>query len=142
MDAEFTGLRCQDVNLGLRSGETDSWVLSVVDNTQLVGMAADLAGLLRGRNVVENVDALKIVANEALDIDVQVLPSVLTVLEECGFIEIARTGPRISQIIETIPAFRSLYPELGNAWQQRRPRQIEEELVAVVHRLAKSPIPV
>jgi hypothetical protein len=142
VDAEFTGLRCQDVNLGLRSGETDSWVLSVVDNTQLVGMAADLAGLLRGRNVVENVDALKIVANEALDIDVQVLPSVLTVLEECGFIEIARTGPRISQIIETIPAFRSLYPELGNAWQQRRPRQIEEELVAVVHRLAKSPIPV
>jgi hypothetical protein len=105
-------------------------------------MAADLAGLLRGRNVVENVDALKIVSNEALDISAQVLPSVIAVLEQCEFIEVTRSGSQVSQIIETIPAFRSLYPELGAAWQQRGPRQLEEELVAVVHRLAESPIPV
>lgn len=142
MEAEFAGLRCQDVNLGIRSGESDSWVLSVVDNTQLVGMAADLSGLLRGRNVVEDIDALKIVASEVLDISAQALPTVLEVLEASGFVEVTRTGTRISRIDETVPAFRSLYPELGRSWKERGPRQIEEELLAVVDRLALSPIPV
>lgn len=81
MEPQFTGLRCQDISLDLRSGTADSWVLSTVDNTQLVGMAADLAGLIRGRNVLVDIDALKIVAREALGINARVLPSVLDVLE-------------------------------------------------------------
>lgn len=141
MESLFTGLRCQDINLGLRSVTTDSWVLSNVDNTQLIGMAADLAGLMRGRNVIDNVDALKIVASETLDIPATVLPGALGVLEECGFVDLTRSGSQITRVFESIPVFRSLYPELGNVWQQRRPRQLEEELVAAVHHLASAPVP-
>ena len=66
---QFAGLRCQDISLDLRSGTADSWVLFSVDNTQLVGMAADLARLIRGRNVTVYIDTLKIVAREAPDIN-------------------------------------------------------------------------
>jgi hypothetical protein len=142
VEPQFTGLRCQDINLGLRSGTADSWVLSTIDNTQLVGMAADLAGLIRGRNVIDNIDALKIVASEVLDISAQVLPSVMDVLEKCGFVDLSRSAGRVTQIFETVPVFRSLYPELGRAWQQRQPRQLEEELVAAVHYLASAPVPI
>lgn len=134
------GLRCQDVNLGLRT-RSDSWSETILDNTRVVGMAADLAGLIRGRNVITNITALKMVASETLDIPGLSLDAVLSVLREAGFIEVVKNGNDMV-ITERIPAFRDLYPELGGQWSSRGPRQIEEEVVAIVDLLAKSPVPI
>lgn len=142
MDHFAEGLRCQDVTLGLREVDPRSAELRLVQNTHLVGMAADLAGLIRGRNVIESYEALEIVASETLDIPAMVLPQTLEVLELAGFVEVDRTGSEITRVIETVPIYQSLYSSLGTAWRDRSPRQIEEELVVVVDRLSRGPIPV
>lgn len=140
MEKEAEGLRCQDVNLGLRIG-SNSWTRSVLDNTQIVGMAADLAGLIRGVNIIEDVDPLKIVASETLDISPNELEPVLGVLESCDFIEVQRSNGRTVAIADRVPVFQDLYSSLGSAWRERKPRQLEEEVITAVHLLARSPIP-
>jgi hypothetical protein len=141
MDSFSEGLRCQDVTLGLRELHQASAQLRLVNNTQIVGMAADLAGLIRGRDVIEKIDSLEIVAAETLDIAALLLPAVLDVLEAAGIVETYKQGGRIERITETVPIYRNLYADLGNAWRDRQPRQIEEELIAVVDRLARGPVP-
>ena len=141
MDRFTEGLRCQDVTLGLRELHPASSHLRLVDNTHLIGMAADLAGLIRGRDIIEKIDSLEVVAGETLDIPALVLPSVLEVLEGAGMVEVDRDRGRVTRILETVPVFRSVYEELGNSWTGRGPRQIEQELVTVVDRLARGPVP-
>lgn len=52
-----------------------------------------------------------------------------------------RSSGEIYRIIERVPVYQDLYAALGNAWRARQPRQIEEELLAVVNRVARGPIP-
>jgi hypothetical protein len=141
MDRFSEGLRCQDVTLGLRDVHPAAGQLGLVRNIQLVGMAADLAGLIRGRNVIDQVDSLEIVAAETLDIPIMVLPQVLEVLATRGMVELDKRDGRIERVIESVPVFRDLYTTLGEAWRNRHPRQIEEELLVVVDRIARGPVP-
>ncbi len=139
MEDFSTGLRCQDVTLGLREVDQASSQLHLVKTTQMVGMAADLASLIRGRNVISNIDALQIVSSETLDIPSLAFTSVIDILEAAEMVEVDRNQGEISRIIENVPIFRDLYAD-GAAWKARNPRQIEEELVAVVDRLARGPV--
>lgn len=141
MDSFSEGLRCQDVTLGLRELHPTSAELRLVRNTQLVGMAADLAGLIRGRNVITEIESLEIVASETLDIPPMILPQVLSILEQSGYVEIDSDHGHLERVIESVPIYQNLYESLGSTWRERRPRQIEEELVTVVDRLTRGPIP-
>jgi hypothetical protein len=141
MDSFSEGLRCQDVTLGLRELHPLSAELHLVRNTHLVGMAADLAGLIRGRDVISHVESLEIVASETLDIPPLVLPQVLRVLADCEMLDLDTHDGRVNRIIERVPVYQDLYSLLGYAWRERHPRQIEQELLVVVNRLATSPIP-
>jgi hypothetical protein len=60
MDRFQEGLRCQDVTLGLRELHPNDTDIRVLRNTQMVGMAADIAGLVRGRNLITNLDSLEV----------------------------------------------------------------------------------
>jgi hypothetical protein len=81
VDHYTEGLRCQDVNAGLRSFDATSPVLTRVKETLRVGMAADLAALVRDRPVISDMGAMETVAAAELDIPSTTFDAVLELLE-------------------------------------------------------------
>ena len=142
MEAYKAGLRCQDVNSGLRTFDPSSPSLTPLKKTRLVGMAADLAALVRDMPVVSDMPALEGVAAGELDIPPTSFDSVLNVLERAELVELTRTsGGEVAGLTSEVPYYRDLYHVLGENWRDRRPSQIEEEIIAVVDRLAAGPLP-
>lgn len=137
------GLRCQDVHAGLRNVDPTSGVLRPLMDTRLVGMAATLASLIRGQDVIADASALQAVAAEQLDVDLYAFNEVVGLLEQRGYIAgVVRSKGKIERFTESVPFYADLYSELGLAWRDRGPSQLEEQVVAVVHRLAAAPMPV
>jgi hypothetical protein len=137
------GLRCQDVHAGLRNVDPASGVLRPLMDTRLVGMAATLASLIRGQDVIADASAVQAVAAEQLDVDLYAFNEVVALLEERGYVsDVARSKGKITRFNESVPFYTDLYTELGDAWRDRGPSQLEEELVAVVDRLAAAPAPI
>jgi hypothetical protein len=104
-------------------------------------MAADLAALVRERDLISDMEALETVAAAELDIPPTSFDSVLVMLENAGLVELTRLGARVTGLTSEVPAFRDLYPILGQAWRDQGPSQLEEEVLAVVDRLAHGPVP-
>jgi len=140
VDHYTAGLRCQDVNAGLRTFDASSSVLIPVKKTRLIGMAADLAALVRGRDIIADMTALETVAAAELDIPSTSFDVVLNLLEEADLVELTRTKSGITGLTSQVPFFRDLYDTLGSTWNDHAPSQLEQELVAVINQLAISPI--
>lgn len=142
MEAYDAGLRCQDVNSGLRTFDASSPSLTPLKQTRLVGMAADLASLVRDTPLISDMPALESVAAGELDIPSTSFDSVLAVLERAELVELTRDrAGQVAGLTSEVPFYRDLYSTLGESWRERGPSQLEEELVAVVDRLAAGPIP-
>lgn len=141
VDSYTQGLRCQDVNAGVRNFDAASPVLTPVKKTRLVGMAADLAALVRGTEIISDMAALESVAAAELDIPSTSFDTVVGLLEESGLVDPTRTAGEITGLTSEVPHYRDLYAILGKAWRQRRPSQLEEEMIAVVDQLARGPVP-
>ncbi|MFJ5839795.1 hypothetical protein ACIQGO_24065 [Streptomyces shenzhenensis] len=140
MDGYTEGLRCQDVNTGLRNIDATSPVLTPVKKTRLVGMAADLAALVRSKEIVEDITVLESVAAAELDIPSTSFDAVVQVLESAELVELTRRGGQVTGLTSEVPHHRDLYETLGREWRGRQPSQLEEELLAVVNQLAKGPV--
>jgi hypothetical protein len=137
------GLRCQDVHAGLRNVDPNSGSLTPLADTQLIGMAASLAALIRGQDVVSEAQALRAVAAEQLDVNPFAFDEVITALAEVGFVEgIQRRGGKIVRFTENVPYYDDLYERLGEAWHGRAPTDLEQQMVQLVDRLAATPIAV
>ena len=142
MEAYDAGLRCQDVNSGLRTFDASSPSLTPLKKTRLVGMAADLAALVRESQLISDMSALEIVAAGELDIPSTSFDAVLDVLESAELVELTRNQRgEVAGLTSEVPFYRDLYSTLGESWRERGPSQLEEELVAVVDRLAAGPVP-
>ena len=135
------GLRCQDVNAGLRNFDATSPTLTPLKQTRLVGMAADLASLIREVELISDIGALEGVAAQELDIPPTSFDSVLSVLEEAEFVELTRSKNRITGLTSAVPHYENLYSTLGGCWKDRNPTQLETELVYLINKLATGPIP-
>lgn len=140
MDSYTAGLRCQDVNAGLRNFDATSSVLTPVKRTRLVGMGADLAALVRDRELISDMDALEAVAAAELDIPSTTFDSVLTLLEDADLVHLTRDKGRITGLTSEVPTFSDLYATLGQVWQDRGPSQLEQEVLVVVNQLAQGPV--
>lgn len=141
MENQRAGLRCQDVHAGLRNVDPNSGSLVPLEKTRLVGMAGSVASLIRGRDILQNMDALKAVLAEQLDVSVYAFKDVIGLLEESGMVDgVGRTASGdITQFTESVPFYGDLYTQLGATWRERGPTQIDEEIVAVVEHLAGGP---
>jgi hypothetical protein len=82
------GLRCQDVHSGLRNVDPNSGSLTQLADTQLVGMAASLAALVRGQDVIGDAQALRAIAAEQLDVNQFAFDQVIALLAEVEFVSI------------------------------------------------------
>lgn len=57
-------------------------------------------------------------------------------------VEVARDrNGDVSGLTSEVPYYTDLYTTLGRSWRDRHPSQLEEEVVAVVDRLASGPLP-
>lgn len=136
------GLRCHDVHTGLRNVDPNSASLTPLADTRMVGMAASLASLVRGQDVITDAEALKTIAVEQLDISPYAFGTVIETLETAGMVDgVLRKGQKVVSFTETVPYYEDLYDRLGEAWRGSQPSQLEQEMLAVVDRLALSPVP-
>jgi hypothetical protein len=141
MDDFKAGLRCHDLHMGLRNVDPNSPTVAPLSDTRVIGMAAGMAALIRGQEVVEDASALRIIVAEQLDISPHAFKEVIDLLEKVEFIRVTRQGNKVVSLTETVPFHERRYEELGEAWRGDSPSQIEEEMVAVIERLAFSPLP-
>lgn len=142
MEAFDQGLRCQDIHSGLRNVDPNSPLLAPLNDTRLVGMAATTAGLIRGRDVIGDAQALMTVAAQQLDVSPMAFGEVVTMLEDVGFVDgVQRVGGKIVSFTENVPYYDDLYDAFGSAWRARQPTELEEQLVTVVDGLAHAPVP-
>nr|WP_227457248.1 hypothetical protein [Micromonospora purpureochromogenes] len=136
------GLRCHDIHNGLRNVDPNSATLTPLADTRTVGMAASLASLVRGQDIVSDAEALKTIVAEQLDISPYAFNAVVDTLERAGLVDgVQRRGQKIVSFTETVPFHEDLYQRLGGAWRDDQPSQLEQEMLAVVDRLAHSPVP-
>jgi len=136
------GLRCHDVHTGLRNVDPNSATLTPLADTRTIGMAASLACLVRGQDIVPDAEALKAIVAEQLDISPYAFNAVVERLEQAGMVDgVQRRGHKITSFTETVPFHQDLYGRLGGAWRSDQPSQLEQEMLAVVDRLAFSPVP-
>ncbi|MEZ3157849.1 hypothetical protein AB1K56_13060 [Microbacterium sp. BWR-S6Y] len=137
------GLRCQDVHSGLRNIDPNSAILTPLTETQKIGMAASLAALVRGQDVVSDAESLRAVAAEQLDVSPYAFNDVIYSLEAAGFVtNIKRSSTRIVSFNEQVPMYRNMYEGLGTAWRDNAPTELEQQVVGLVDGLASAPIPV
>lgn len=137
------GLRCQDVHAGLRNVDPNSGTLTPLADTQLIGMAASLAALIRGQDVIVDAQALRAVAAEQLDVNQFAFDPVILALADLGFVEgVQRAGGKITRFTENVPYYDDLYTRLGEVWRDRQPTEVEQQMVLLVDHLADAPMPV
>jgi hypothetical protein len=142
MDNFDEGLRCQDVHAGLRNVNPNSGALVPLAKTQTIGMAASVASLIRGRDVIPDAQALRAVSAEQLDVNQYAFDAVITTLADVGFVSgIQQSNGLITQFTENVPLYSNLYQSLGQAWRSKEPSDLEQQLITVIDRLATAPIP-
>lgn len=143
METFDEGLRCQDVHAGLRNIDPNSGILTPLTETQKIGMAASLASIIRGQDVVDDAQALRAVAAEQLDVSPFAFNDVVYSLERIGFIANIKTASnKILTFSENVPYYTNLYEGLGAAWREGAPTALEQQVVLLVDGLAAAPIPV
>ncbi|WP_199179524.1 hypothetical protein [Mycolicibacterium goodii] len=136
------GLRCGDVHAGLRNVDPNSPGSIPLADTRVIGMAANLASLVRGQDIITDAEALKTIAAEQLDISPYAFRDVVDTLERAGLVDdVQRSGSKVVSFTETVPFYEDLYDRLGGTWRSGTPSQFEQEMIAVVERLATSPVP-
>ncbi|KDE96784.1 hypothetical protein MI149_29490 (plasmid) [Mycolicibacterium crocinum] len=141
--ADFkAGLRCGDVHAGLRNVDPNSSTLAPLSDTRLIGMAASLASLIRGQDIIADAESLKTIVAEQLDVSPYAFRDVVDALERADMVSnVHRSGQKIVSFNETVPIYEDLYDRLGGTWRAGSPSTLEQQMVAIVDRLATSPVP-
>ncbi len=104
-------------------------------------MAAGVAALIRGLDVVEDAQNLRVIAAESLDITPLSFGSVIETLEQAGMVgDVKRSGNRIESFTESVPYAGDLYGRLGSNWRDSAPTDLERQVVTLVNRLAHAPL--
>jgi hypothetical protein len=106
-------------------------------------MAATVAGLIRGRDVIQDASALMTIAAFQLDVPTLSFGEVITLLEDVGYVAgVKRSGGKVTEFTESVPFYDNLYATLGEAWRGRAPTILEQEMLAVINGLAQAPVSV
>ena len=116
MDSKIVGLRTQDVYSGLQTvDQTSGLIAAELDTTRLTGMAATVASNIKGIDLIQDPKILTLIAAQQWGIDSFVLPQVLEVLQDVGYITLHENRrKKVTRIDEHIPLLHDdLYERLG-----------------------------
>ena len=134
MEYKDIGIRALDMQTGLYK-YSDSVLDLKISETMLIGKAASLASHLRGIQVVEDFDALKVLASK-LGITSTELISVLEILQEVELVRVIGSSRKPEKIEVLITAFEDAYQLLGEKWQNDKPDEFERKVVQLINDLA------
>jgi hypothetical protein len=143
MDSRIVGLRAQDVYSGLQTvDQTSGLIAAELGNTRLTGMAATVAANIRGVDVIKDFRVLMVIAAQEWGIDSFVLPGVLEVLQEVGYVTVHKDARgKLSSVDERIPLLHdSMYETLGGYWSSNRPSELDQAAVESLDTLANAPL--
>lgn len=141
LDKSSIGIRAQEYHEGLKDVINLPQKDMYMPTTILVGKAATLAAHLKGRDYIDDYQALIGLASQ-LGISGIELQEVLKELEVIDFVKVIKTNSDITGIkrIELkIPALRSGYEELGERWLQHNPSEVEQASISMLENVASFP---
>jgi len=143
LDDARIGLRTYDVTLGFRNLDERNAAVSEFSNTHVSGMAAVLAGAIKGRDVIRDARKLKLLAADVLKINPWAFDKVVRELEELELVSNLRTvGGDIVSFTESVPLLHDdVHERIGWHWREQQPTELEQQLVVSVDRLAEAPLP-
>ena len=136
MENKDIGIRALDMQTGLYK-YNDSILDLKIGETMLIGKAASLASHLRGIQVVEDYDALKVLASK-LGITSTELVAVLDILQEVELIRIVGSSRKPEKVEILISVFEDAYELLGEKWNDDAPDEFERKVVQLVNELASN----
>lgn len=134
MENKDIGIRTLDMQTGLYK-YSDSILDLKIGETMIIGKAASLASHLRGIQVVEDYDALKVLASK-LGISATELVTVLDILQEVELIRIIGSSRKPQKVEVLISLFEDAYQLLGEKWNDDNPDEFERKVVQIVNDLA------
>ena len=141
LEKSSIGMRAQEYHEGLKDVVNLPQKDMYMPTTILVGKAATLATHLKGRDFVNDYQALIGLASQ-LGISSIELRQVLRELEEIDFVSVVETSSSISGIKRVelkIPELRSGYEELGERWLQLKPSEVEQASISLLENVASFP---
>ena len=109
----------------LHSGLSSYKVLEF-DDLHTIGMAATLAIHVRGLGEIDY-EILRRVSDHYMSIPSMALEKVLAVLEEVCFVQLVKSGRKISKVIPNIPVFEDVYESIGGYAQSECTLNSHEE---------------
>lgn len=133
MNNKDIGIRALDMQTGLYKYNGGLLDLKIGE-TMLIGKAASLAAHLQGIQVVEDCDALKVLASK-LGITSTELVTVLDILQEIELIRVIGSSRKPKKIEILISVFEDAYQLLGEKWNEDNPGEFERKLVQIVNDL-------
>lgn len=135
------GLRSYDIAIGFRNIDDRNATLTKFNHTHTAGMAALLAGAIKGRDVIPNAQALKEIAAEVLKISPWAFDRVVTELADLDMVrDIQKKAGEIISFSERVPlTYDVVHERLGVHWIDKHPSELENQLLAIVDTLARAP---
>jgi len=136
------GLRAYDTAIGFRNLDEHSAVVTDFNSTHTIGMAAVLAGAIKGRDVISNARSLKRIAAEILKINAWAFDKIVFELAELEMVRgIQRQAGEIVSFVENVPlTYDNIHEKLGIRWLDMRPSELEVQFLTSLNKLAQTPI--
>ena len=135
------GLRAYDTAIGFRNLDTRSAALTDFDSTHTIGMAAILAGAIKGKEIIRNAKSFKKIAADVLKIDPWAFDKVVYELNELEMVRgIERQGGEIISFYENVPLlYDNVHERLGTRWLDMRPSELAVQFLTMLDKLASAP---
>ena len=136
------GLRAYDTAIGFRNLNEHSGVLIDFNPTHTIGMAAILAGAIKGKDVIRDARSLKRIAAEILKINSWAFDRVVTELAELEMVRgIQWQGGEIVSFVEEVPLlYDNIHERLGTRWLDMHPSELETQFLIALNKLAQAPL--
>lgn len=130
-------LRAHDIQPGV-AGVKSGLVNLHMSKTKTIGAAAQIASLLRGRQVA-GMEGLIVAAGD-LGIDEHLLSLGLKELQELEYIRLIGSKERIKAVEASIHSSERTYLDLGARFEQLGPTELEQVALSVVDDMAEIPM--
>jgi hypothetical protein len=135
------GLRAYDTAIGFRNLDIRSAALTDFDHTHTIGMAAILAGAIKGKDVIRNAKSLKKIAADVLKINPWAFDKVVLELAELEMVRsVQRQGGEIVSFVENVPLlYDNVHERLGTHWLEMKPSELEAQFLTLLEKLSNAP---
>jgi hypothetical protein len=136
------GLRAYDISIGFRNIDERNAALTDFSHTHISGMAALLAGAIKGKEIISEAQALKRIAADFLKINPWAFDKVVMELAQLEIVrDIKYSGGEIKSFSEQVPLVHdNVHELLGKSWLDKHPSELEEQLLSTVDTLAQTPV--